>query len=311
MGMLAFVYPGQGSQQAGMGRAIRDSDPELYESVVGEAEQVAGLPLRALCLDGGMADLTRTEVAQPAVLAISLAATELADRAGLGPELVAGHSLGEYTAAVVAGAIARADGMRLVAERGRMMAAVQAARPGTMAVVAGLDLAPLETLCDQVSQTAGVAAVANLNSPLQTVVSGDEDAIELVVEGAQAMGARAAVLPVGAAFHTELMKPVRDQLAELLAEVEVRRGRIPLVSNASGKPVQEPDDVRHALVAQVTQPVRWSDCVSELAAAGVTSVLELGPGNVLARLVAATAPEVEARSACSAADLAGAAAAVA
>ncbi|MDQ4030357.1 MAG: ACP S-malonyltransferase [Actinomycetota bacterium] len=283
--MIAFLYPGQGAQKVGMGADLRERDPALFDRYLGLAEKSSGLPIREYCLDGPIELLTRTDIAQPALFALSLAITEAARRRELRPHFVAGHSLGEYTAAVAAGALGLADGMRLVSLRGRLMNEAQDERPGAMAAVLGLEADRVEELCGQASE-AGAVAPANLNSPRQIVVSGEEAAVERVIELAEAAGAGKVVrLQVGAAFHSVLMEPVQQRMAKAMESAAWTDPAVPLVSNASGAIVRTADDVRRALVEQIASPVRWVDCVRTLDQAGCTAYRELGPGNVLTGLV--------------------------
>jgi [acyl-carrier-protein] S-malonyltransferase len=289
---MAFLYPGQGSQKIGMGATLATSDSATYRRYMGLAEEVSGLPLRRLSCEGPIEQLTRTEVVQPALFALSLAVTEIAHDAGLQPDFVAGHSLGEYTAAVAAGALSVEDGTRLVSERGRLMASIQDERPGTMAAIMGLSVDELERLC-RVAAEGRIVAPANINAPDQIVVSGEEPAVARLLALAEDAGAmKLTRIKVGAAFHTELMRPVRERLEDLMREVRWRDARIPLVANASGRRVTASDDIRAALLAQIVAPVRWSDCVRTLYAAGVREGLELGPGRTLARLVRAVHRDV-------------------
>jgi [acyl-carrier-protein] S-malonyltransferase len=300
---LAFVYPGQGSQKVGMGADLRESAADLFDRWFARADEASGLPIREHTVEGPPEMLTRTDVAQPALFSISLAITELARQEGLRPDFVAGHSLGEYTAAAAAGALSAEEGIRLVAERGRLMAGIQSERPGAMAAVIGLDAAVLGNLCEQASE-AGVVALANLNSPTQIVVSGEESGVERLMELAEAAEASRVVrLQVGAAFHSELMEPVQRQLAESMKSVTWNDPAQPLAANHSGQLVTTADDIRIALITQIASPVRWVDCVQTLIEAGVTTFLELGPGRVLSGLVRQINPEVETATADSPAKL--------
>jgi [acyl-carrier-protein] S-malonyltransferase len=282
MGQTAFVFPGQGSQRPGMGAELRAERPERFAYFFGLAEEASGLPVERLALEGPEEELTRTDVAQPALFALSLALSEAADEAGLRASFVGGHSLGEYTAAVAAGALPVEEGMGLVCRRGRLMAEVQSVTPGTMAAIIGLELPAVEELCRE----AGQVEVANLNSAQQIVVSGGVAAVQRVVELADAAGARQAVrLPVGAAFHSRMMEPVQRELASAMADLAFADPRVPMVSNASGELVATGEAVRQALIDQIASAVQWVRCVETLRAAGVERFVELGPGRVLSGLV--------------------------
>ena len=210
MAALAFsFYPGQGSQAVGMGAALHEHDRPLFDRYMTAAERASGLPIGRCCLEGPIEALTSTDVAQPALFALSLAVTEVARELGFVPRCVAGHSLGEYTAAVASGALSTDNGMALVAERGRAMAGIQAERPGAMAAVIGLTVEAVAELCARAGEP-GQVSLANLNSPTQVVVSGEEPAVERLRELADQAGARRAMrLRVGAAFHSALMAPVQ------------------------------------------------------------------------------------------------------
>ncbi len=291
-----------------MGRTLREAEPDLYDRYLGLAEQASGLPIRELSLEGPIQELTRTEVAQPALFALSLALAEVARAAGLRPSLVAGHSLGEYTAAVAAGALSVVEGMALVCERGRLMAAIQDQSPGSMAAIIGLAPDRLAQLCDTASE-AGLVSLANLNSPTQIVVSGESAGVERLVELATEAGADKAVpLEVGAAFHSALMEPVRAGLAETMRTMSWSDLEVPLVTNASGRPVSAAQDVRDALIAQIASPVRWMDCVRTIAGC-CDGFVELGPGRVLSGLVRQVAPDLQGGAADSPARLSALAAA--
>ncbi len=268
-----------------MGADLAAARPDVYDRYLDSADEASGLPIRALSLDGPLESLTETNAAQPALFALSLAVHEVAREAGLRPAVVAGHSLGEYTAAVAAGALSLEDGMRLVSMRGRLMAEIQAERPGAMAAVIGLPAERVGELCEEASATGSVSP-ANLNTPVQIVVSGEETAVERLMALAGEAGAEKVVrLQVGAAFHSELMKPVQDRLATEMEQVSWREPEVPLASNAFGGVIRTGDEVRAALIAQIASPVRWVECVEALAGAGCTTFLELGSGRVLTGLV--------------------------
>ena len=303
--MIAFLYPGQGSQKVGMGAELLVSEPELLEHYFAQAEAAAGLPIRRYCLEGPIESLTRTEVVQPALFAVSLALTDAARARGLQPDFAAGHSLGEYTAAVAVGAMSVEDGIELVSLRGRLMGEIQSERPGAMAAVIGLDPDELTGLCTHASD-AGVVSVANLNSPTQIVVSGEDAAVEKLMALAEEAGATRVVrLHVGAAFHSKLMEPVQAKMAEAMENVAWSDPQVPLAANAVGGMIRTADEVRDALVAQIASPVRWVDCVGALVDAGATSYLEVGPGRVLAGLVRQIVPGADVTSAGTPSDLAG------
>jgi [acyl-carrier-protein] S-malonyltransferase len=295
--MIAFLYPGQGSQKVGMGAELLEDEPELLNEYLAQAEAASGLPVRQYALEGPMEALTRTEVVQPALFAVSLALTDAARARGLRPDYAAGHSLGEYTAAVATGALSVEDGIELVSLRGRLMGEIQSERPGAMAAILGLSEERLAELCAEAAAT-GTVTVANLNSPTQLVASGEEAGVERLMALAEEAGATRVVrLQVGAAFHSELMEPVQAKMAEAMEDVAWSDPHVPIASNAVGRLVSKADEIREALVAQIASPVRWVDCVRALVAAGSTTFLELGPGRVLAGLVRQIEPEVDVVSA--------------
>lgn len=285
MSKLAFLFPGQGSQKVGMGADLKEARPDVFARFFERAAEATSMPIEAYVLEGPAETLTRTDVAQPALFTHALAVAEVANELGIRPDAVAGHSLGEYTAAVGCGAISFDDGIQLVALRGRLMNDAQTERPGTMAAVIGLGPDRLEELCREASG-AGLVAPANLNTPAQIVVSGEVSGVERLMVLAEEAGAEKVVrLQVGAAFHSELMKPAQAKMAEAMREVAWSDPRVPMASNASGKLVTAGDQVREALIAQIASPVLWVDCVRSLQADGVSRFLELGPGRVLSGLV--------------------------
>jgi [acyl-carrier-protein] S-malonyltransferase len=301
---LVFLFPGQGSQKVGMGADLLEARPDLFARYFDLADEASGLTIREYALEGPIESLTRTDVAQPALFSLSLALAEAAGELGIRPDLVAGHSLGEYTAAAASGALSLEDGMRLVALRGKLMNDAQTETPGTMAAVIGLEADRLAELCREASAS-GVVAPANLNTPAQIVVSGEVAGVERLMELAKEAGAEKVVpLQVGAAFHSKLMKPAQARMAEAMQDVAWSDPSVPMASNASGGLVTTADEVRQALVAQIASPVRWVDCAHALSDAGADRYLELGPGRVLGGLTRQTlGMETEATSADSPAKL--------
>ena len=286
-GAIAFLFPGQGSQEVGMGRALAEAS-RAAAAVWAEADAALGFPLSRLCFEGPAEDLGLTANTQPAVLTASVAAAAALAERGVSPDLAAGHSLGEYSALVVGGALRFAEAVRLVRRRGEFMQEAVPVGTGAMAALMGVDLPAAEQLCAEAAQ-GEVVGVANINSPGQIVIAGHRSAVERAVAGAAARGARKSVmLPVSAPFHCALMKPAADRLAGELDRVTVSAPRIRIVRNVDGGVTTSADEVKPFLVQQVASPVRWTDCVERLAREGATGFLEVGPGRVLTGLLKRT-----------------------
>jgi [acyl-carrier-protein] S-malonyltransferase len=294
---VAWLFPGQGSQVVGMGRALADADPRARE-VFAEADDAIGFGLSKLCFEGPKEELTLTANAQPAILATSIAAMRVLEaRTGRQPAVVAGHSLGEYSALVAAGALRLHDAVRLVHLRGRFMQEAVPAGEGAMAAILGLDAAAVADACREAAG-GDVVSPANLNGGGQVVIAGHKAAVDRACAGAKARGAKRTVpLQVSAPFHCALMQPAADRLARELEQVEVAAPSIPVVTNVEAKPNQDPSRVRDLLARQVTAPVRWEESVQCLSAMGIADVVEVGAGNVLAGLVRRIAPGIRAHAA--------------
>jgi [acyl-carrier-protein] S-malonyltransferase len=281
---VAFVFPGQGSQAVGMGRALVDAFRES-RAVFEEADAAVGFALSRLCFEGPEAELQLTANTQPAILAASVAALRALLARGVRPDWVAGHSLGEYSALVAAGAIGLADAVRTVRRRGEYMQEAVPVGTGAMAAILGLDLPAIEAACREAAG-AEVVAPANVNSPGQVVIAGHAAAVDRASELCKAKGAKRAVrLPVSAPFHCALMKPAQDRLAADLGALAFRDPGVPLVNNVDARVVRDAGACREGLVRQVSGAVRWQDSVELLAAEGVTTFVEVGPGTVLSGLV--------------------------
>jgi [acyl-carrier-protein] S-malonyltransferase len=280
---LAFVFPGQGSQKVGMVKAWADASP-VARATFEEADEALGFPLSRLCWEGPEEELNLTANTQPALVAASIAV--LRALAALAPELqpvaVAGHSLGEYSALVAAGALDFADALRLVRRRGELMQEAVPVGKGAMAAIIGLDPEAIAGIASDAAQ-GEVCAVANLNGPAQTVIAGDKGAVDRAVALARERGARkATLLAVSAPFHSPLMRPAREGMAPLLAATEFREPRVPVVTKADAAPVTTGEAAREALVRQIDSPVRWVESVLRMEdELGVQTFVEVGPGNVL------------------------------
>ena len=282
--MIAFVFPGQGAQKVGMGKALVEVFPICRETFA-EADAVLGEPLGALCFDGPDDRLMITENTQPAILAMSTAVARLAVSKGVRPAFAAGHSLGEYSAHVAAGTLSFADALRTVRRRGRYMQEAVPVGEGAMAAILGLDADRVARACAEAAE-GQIVTPANLNAPGQVVIAGHKDAVRRAGDRAKALGARRAIpLAVSAPFHCPLMKPAEDRLAPELRVLPTHDPAFPVVANVDALPKKTAADSIEALVKQVSSPVRWEDVIRRLVADGVTTFVELGPGAVLAGLI--------------------------
>ncbi len=285
MGKLAFVVPGQGSQAVGMGKDLHASFPEA-RAVFDEVDAALGEPLSRLCFEGPEDRLKLTANTQPAILTASVAAAVVLAKHGVVPELVAGHSLGEYSALVAVGACGAADAAKAVRARGTFMQEAVPAGKGAMSAVLGLDPAKVREVCAAVAaETGEVVSPANYNEPAQTVIAGAAGAVERAgVKLKEAGAKRVLPLPVSAPFHCALMAPVKARLEPVLRGIPWRAPLRPVVTNVEARPNADAARIVPLLVEQVTAPVRWIECVEELVRQGVTRVVEVGPGKVLSGL---------------------------
>jgi [acyl-carrier-protein] S-malonyltransferase len=283
---IAFLFPGQGSQAVGMGRALAQQFPVAAQTFA-EADEALGFSLSNLCFNGPEEELRLTENTQPAILTVSVAAWRVLGERGVRPALAAGHSLGEWSAHVAAGTLSFADAVRAVKARGRAMQQAVPAGQGAMAAVLALDAAQVAEACAEAAQQTGLTvAAANLNSPNQTVISGAAAAVDKAIELVKARGARRAVLlPVSAPFHCALMQPAQEEVARVLNGLALRNPQIPVAANVTGTLVETAEAAKDALVRQVTGAVRWVDCVQALIGAGAQVFVEVGPGKVLCGLM--------------------------
>jgi [acyl-carrier-protein] S-malonyltransferase len=298
---VAFLFPGQGSQKVGMGKALA-AEFARARAVFDQADAALGFSLSRLCFEGPEADLLLTSNAQPAILTTSIAALRvLEDETPLRPAFVAGHSLGEYSALVAAGSLDLADAVRVVRLRGQFMQDAVAPGVGAMAALIGVDRAIAEAACADalaLGPPGEVVSPANLNGGGQVVIAGHKDAVKRACDAAKARGAKGAVpLAVSAPFHSELMQPAADRLAAELARIAFRDPVTPVVTNVEATPNSDGARVRDLLITQVTAAVRWEESVQRLAALEVTEAIEVGHGAVLAGLVKRIAPGIRVRGA--------------
>ncbi len=283
--MIAFVFPGQGAQFAGMGKDLADNFPAARR-IFEEANDALGFDIASLCFNGPEEDLKLTTNTQPTILTVSIAALRVVQQeTGLQPTYAAGHSLGEFSALVCAETLAFTDAVRLVRQRGAFMQEAVPVGVGSMAAVMGLEDGLLADICAQAAQ-GEVVSPANFNSPGQVVIAGHATAVNRAIELIKAAGAKRALpLPVSAPFHCALMQPAGERLAEILAEIPLAPMKIPVVTNVEALPNQDSGKVKDLLVQQVSAPVRWDESVAKMSELGVDRFVELGPGKVLSGLI--------------------------
>ena len=287
---VAFVFPGQGSQSVGMGKVLCEAYPELRQ-VYAEASAILGYDIAALCFNGPAETLNLTEHTQPALLVSSVAALRALHPDTVTPAAVAGHSLGEYTALVAAGGLTFRDAVGIVQKRGRYMSEAVPPGTGSVAALLGLDADAVKQACREAGSV-GIVQAANFNSPGQVVIAGEKAAVERAIEIAKTKGCKKAVpLPVSVPVHTPLMQKAADRLAADLAAITWSDLRMPLINNAEAKPILKSGDLQPSLVRQLPSSVLWEDSVRAMAAMGVKTFVEIGPGTVLTGLIRRIVPE--------------------
>ncbi len=287
----AYLFPGQGSQFVGMGKDHYENNPD-FASLVDEANGILGFDLKSILFEGPEEKLKQTEFTQPAIFLHSVALYKTLDAA---PDMVAGHSLGEFSALVACGAVSFEDALKIVRRRGELMQVAGASNPGTMAAIIGMDDDKVELVCDKASATTKKEVVpANYNCPGQLVISGYVEAVKAAVDFAKEDGARMAMLlPVSGAFHSSLMEPAFVGLKESLENLEINTPLCPIYSNFTAKPTSDVDEIRSNLLDQLMNPVRWTQTLQNMLANGATSFVEVGPGKVLQGLVKRTDRKAE------------------
>ena len=282
---IAFVFPGQGSQFIGMGKDFFDHVPEA-KKLFEEANEVLGYDLASICFNGPEESLKLTENTQPALLVHSTMALKMIRENGINSVLAAGHSLGEFSALVAAGALKFRDAVRLVRLRGQFMQDAVPVGVGSMAAIIGLPVETIQELCDKVSSDSNLVQPANLNSPVQTVIAGHKESVDRISKDALAAGAKkAVVLPVSAPFHSALMKPAEVKLQKELEDTEFYDLSFPIINNIEAKPITKGIEARESLVKQVCSPVRWAETMQSIIDHKINTVIELGSGKVLSGLM--------------------------
>ncbi|GLU48664.1 ACP S-malonyltransferase [Nocardiopsis ansamitocini] len=295
MESIAFIFPGQGSQRVGMGTEFHQRAPDLADTYYRTADEILGFSLSDLCRNASAQTLRDTSITQPAVFLTSLVALELLRDHAVAPDVVAGHSLGEFTALVCAGALEWTDALSLVRRRGELMKTVNEKVPGTMAAVLGLEKTVVEAACSEaLVKTGEIVEVANDNGPDQVVVSGQVRAVEELIQIARSAGARRVVpLGVGAPFHCSLLREIEEEFAEVLEGTDFRDPTIPVISSVTAEPLSDAHDIIRILRRQLTAPVRWRETVIRMSHGGAEKFVEVGPGRVLTGLCRTILPTAQ------------------
>jgi [acyl-carrier-protein] S-malonyltransferase len=285
MGKISLLFPGQGSQQVGMGKELAEAYPVCRE-VFSKADKVLGESLSELIFSGEEEELKRTENTQPALLTVSTGIWEILREKGITADFAAGHSLGEYSALVAAGALSFEDACAAVRKRGQWMEEAVPAGKGTMAAVLGMDRDLLQKITDEASETAGAVQPANFNASGQIVISGTAEGVAAASELAKSRGAKRVIpLTVSGPFHSSLMEPAAEKMKEHLKNVEISEPKIPVVANVTAEETKDPEEIRELLYKQIYSPVLWEDTIHKLVEEGSDTFIELGPGKVLSGLV--------------------------